>query len=62
MTEKKRITAREFYERMKALRKHRPSPEFIEKFNKIMDDYEKHEREEKKKNEKRIARPPETDL
>jgi len=63
MAEKKKpISAREFHERMKALRKQRPSPEFVEKFNKIVEEDEKHEREEKKRNEKKIARPPEADL
>ena len=50
MAEKKPISPSEFHERMKALRKQRPRPEFVEKFNKIMEEDEKHEREEKKKN------------
>jgi hypothetical protein len=63
MAEKKKsISAREFHERMKALRKRPPSPEFIEKFNKIMEEDEKHEREEQDKRKKKIARPPEAEL
>ncbi len=62
MTAKKKISAREFHERMKALRKGPLRPEFVEKLNKIMEEDEKHEREEKKKSEKKIARPPEADL
>jgi len=45
---------------MKALRNRRPGPDFIEKFNKIMDDDER--REEQEKHKKKIAHPPETDL
>lgn len=62
MAEKKKlISAREFHERMKALRDRRPSPEFIETFNKIMEEDEKREREEQER-KKKIARPPEADL
>ena len=62
MTGSKKISAREFHERMKSLRKARPSPEFVEKFNKIMEKDEKHEHEEKKKSDRKIASPPEGDL
>ena len=62
MTAKKKISAREFHERMKARRKSPLRPEFVEKFNKITEEDEKHEREEKKKGEKKIARSPEADL
>lgn len=59
---KKPISAREFHERMKALRKKPIRPEFVEKFNKIMEEDEKREREEKQRGGKKIARPPEADL
>lgn len=63
MAEKKKtISAREFHVRMKALRKRRPSPEFLEKFKKIMKEDERHERKEQEKRKKKIARPPEADL
>ena len=58
----KKISPREFHERMKALRKRRPSPEFIEKFNKIVEEDDKREQEEKKKRQKKIAHPPEADI
>ena len=49
MAKKKPISAREFHERMKALRNRRPSSDFIETFKKIMEEDEKHEREEQNK-------------
>lgn len=62
MTDKK-ISPREFHERMKATRRRPHKPELIEKFNKIIELDEKHEREQQQKNPpKKIARPPETDL
>ena len=60
MTEKK-ISTQELIERMKATRKRPHKPELIEKFNKIVEQDEKHEREQKKP-EKKIARLPEADL
>jgi hypothetical protein len=47
---------------MKALRKRPVRPEFVEKFNKIMEEDEKRAREEKKRGDKKIARPPEAEL
>lgn len=62
MTDKK-ISTRELIERMKATRKRPHKPELIEKFNKIAELNEKHEREQQhKKPVKKIARPLETDL
>lgn len=57
MKEKKRISACEFHESMKAMRKRPYRPEFIEKFNKIMEEDIKREQEEKQKQEqeKKIA-------
>ncbi len=62
MTAKKKISAREFHERMKARRKSPLRPEFVEKFNKIVEEDEKLEREKKEKDRKKIARPREADL
>ncbi len=63
MIEKKRITPQEFYERMKAMRERPHNPDLIEKFNKIVELDEKHEREqEQKKQPKKIAHPPEADI
>jgi hypothetical protein len=61
MTSKK-ISTRELVDRFNAIRKRRPTPAAIENFNKIMDEDEKHEREKKRKRDKKIARPPEADL
>ncbi len=62
MAEKK-ISPREFHERMKAARKRPHKPELIEKFNKIVELDDKYEREQQeKKPTKKIAHPPEADL
>ena len=58
----KKISPREFHERMKAARKRPHKPELIEKFNKIVELDEQHVREQQeKKPAKKIARPPEAD-
>jgi hypothetical protein len=61
MAEKK-ISTPELIERMKATRKRPHKPALIEKFNKIVELGEKHERDQQKKPGKKIARPPEADL
>ena len=58
----KKISTHELIERMKATRKRAHKPALIEKFNKIVELDEKREREQPKKPEKKIARPPEADL
>ena len=59
----KKISPREFHERMKAARKRPHKPELVEKFNKIVELDEKHDREQQeKKPAKKIARSPEADL
>ena len=59
----KKISTQELIERMKATRKRPHKPALIEKFNKIVELDEKHEREQQqKKPAKKIARPPEADL
>ena len=58
----KKISTQELIERMKATRKRPIDPKFIEKFNKIMEEDERLEREEQEKRKKKIARSPEADL
>lgn len=66
MTEK-RISAEEFIERMKALRKRSPDPNLVDRFNKLVEQDEKHdEKHERDRAErerrKKVARDPEADL
>lgn len=62
MSEEK-ISTQELIARMKATRKRPHKPELIEKFNKIVERNEIHEREQQeKKPVKKIARSPEADI
>lgn len=60
--EKKRKSAREVFENLKAIRR-RPVPlEKIEEFNRIVEKDDEYERQEKAKNKRKIAKSPEADV
>lgn len=61
MNEKKKTT-REFVDAMKSLRKRRPDPALIDRFNKIVEEDDRKEREKADApSKKKIARGPEAD-
>ena len=59
--EKKKISTGEFVKSMKELRQRPVSPGFVDKFNKIMEGDERHDREKEKSN-KRTARSKDIDV
>ena len=65
MEKKEKISTRELVDRIKSRRKQPISPEFVERFNRMIesdDSQGQEESPENEKSEKKIARPPEASI
>ena len=60
--DKKRKSPRELLEALKAIRKRPIPPKEIEEFNRIVERDDACEQEDKKRKDRKIARPPEADI